>query len=271
MDLDLAGKRALVTGGSRGIGRGIVEALAAERATVIFCGRSAEAGAQAEAEIRATGGDVTFVAADVESDEGIESLCDSLLGSGPIDILVNNVGGAHDAAAGSRHFADIPRADWSKTFYKCVFNAVHLCDRMVPGMQERGWGRVINISSTAGTEPGMSPADYSAAKAALNSATKALAGSLAQTGVTANAVAPGPVLTQALRDYIDFLASDGGWPDGDDAREQHFITNVMPLKTTRMGRPRDIGAMVAFLASDMAEFVTGALIRVDGGQASSAA
>lgn len=266
MDLKLTGRRALVTGGSRGIGRGIVAALAAEGAQVVFCGRSAGAGEHTAAELRAAGMDVTFLQGDMVSDAGVDLLAETVLASGPIDILVNNVGGAHDAEAGARPFTDIPATDWPLTFAKCVFNAVRLCNAMVPTMQKRGWGRVINISSSAGMEPGMAPADYSAAKAALNTATQALAVSLTQTGVTANAVAPGPVLTEAMNEFMEFLAGQGGWPEGAEARETHFITHVMPLKTKRMGRPEDIGAMTAFLASDQAEFVTGALIRVDGGQ-----
>ena len=171
MDLKLTGRRALVTGGSRGIGRGIVAALAAEGAQVVFCGRSAGAGEHTAAELRAVGMDVTFLQGDMVSDAGIDLLAETVLGSGPIDILVNNVGGAHDAAAGARPFTDIPATDWPLTFAKCVFNAVRLCNTMVPTMQKRGWGRVINISSSAGMEPGMAPADYSAAKAALNTAT----------------------------------------------------------------------------------------------------
>lgn len=270
MDLQLQERRALVTGGSRGIGRGIAAALAKEGARVIFCGRDKIAGQSTENELRASGGDAIFMAADVESDAGIDALAAAVLAEGPIDILVNNVGGAHDADAGSRPFTDIPPQDWVLTFNKCVFGAVRLIDRIVPAMQAQGWGRVINISSIAGAEPGHTPADYSAAKAALNTLTSALSTSLASTGVTANTVSPGPILTDALQAYIDFVAHSRGWNETGAALEQRFLAEVMPLKVNRIGRPEDIGAAVAFLASARADYITGANLRVDGGQSASA-
>jgi NAD(P)-dependent dehydrogenase (short-subunit alcohol dehydrogenase family) len=265
MDLDLSGRRALVTGGSRGIGRGIVEALVAEGAEILFCGRDAGTGDALAESLRRAGGRAAFLVADVESETGIDSLAEAALAGGRIDILVNNVGGAHDAGAGGRPFTAIPPTDWPLTFMKCVFNAVQLIDRLAPAMQAQGWGRIINISSTAGLEPGPVPADYAAAKAALNTATVALSTSLAQTGVTANVISPGPILTEALAGYIDFLATERGWPEQGDDRHARFIAEVLPLKTKRLGRPEDIGGVAAFLASPRADYITGAHLRVDGG------
>jgi NAD(P)-dependent dehydrogenase (short-subunit alcohol dehydrogenase family) len=270
MDLDLAGRRALVTGGSRGIGRGIVEALAGEGAHVLFCGRDQRSGEALAAELKAAGKDAAFVLADVESNDGIDALAREALARGAVDILVNNVGGAHDAGAGSRPFTEIPAGDWPLTFMKCVFNAVRLTNHLAPPMQARGWGRIVNISSTAGLEPGKSPADYAAAKAALSTATVALSTSLAKSGVTANVIAPGPILTKALADYIEFIGDQRGWPEQGDDRHGRFIAEVMPLKTKRIGRPEDIGAAVAFLASPLADYVTGAKLRVDGGMSAAA-
>lgn len=261
----LAGRTALVTGGSRGIGRGIVEALAADGARVIFCGQDVATGEGLARELAAAGHQARFLSADMENDAAIDALAAQVLAEGAIDILVNNVGGAHDAAAGARPFTAIPPGDWPLTFGKCLFNAVRLCDRMVPAMQAAGWGRVVNISSTSGLEPGMAPADYAAAKAALNAATKGLAGSLARSGVTANVVAPGPILTDALQAYIDFLADQGGWEEKGQAREARFIAEIMPVKVNRLGRPSDIGGMVAFLSGPGGDYITGAVMRVDGG------
>jgi len=261
----LDGRTAVVTGGSRGIGRGIVEFLARDGAEVIFCGRSADVGSQVEQELKARGYNVRFIEADMESSDGVAAFAEHVLSQHEVDILVNNVGGAHDPEAGERPFIDIPISDWPLTFMKCTFNAIDLCNRFVPGMQKRGSGRVINISSTAGLEPGTVAADYSAAKAALNTATKGLANSLAFTGVTVNVVAPGPTLTDSLAAFIDFMAQQGGWPETGVAREQRFAREVLPVKTTRLGRPEDIGAMVALLAGPHGDFITGAIMRVDGG------
>lgn len=153
---------------------------------------------------------------------------------------------------------------------KCVFNAVRLTDAFLPAMRARRWGRVINISSIAGIEPGFSPADYSAAKGALNTLTVALSTSLARSGVTANVVAPGPILTDALQSYIDSVAAARGWRERGEALEQRFMAEVMPLKVNRIGRPEDIGAAVAFLAGPGADYITKANLRVDGGQSGAA-
>ena len=262
----LAGRKALVTGGSRGIGRGIVLALAHAGAAVIFCGRDSVTGESMQAELASKGLAVQFLAADVESEAGIDALAAA---AGPIDILVNNVGGAHDAAAGLRPFDAIPPGDWAKTYMKCVFNAVRLIDAVLPHMRKRGWGRIINISSVAGLEPGYSPADYASAKAALNSLTLALSSSLARTGITANIVSPGPILTDALQPVIDSTAESRGWKETGEAREQRFLAEIMPLKVSRIGRPEDIGASVAFFATPAADYITGANLRVDGGQSAS--
>jgi len=266
----LAGKTAVVTGGSRGIGKGIVEALARAGAQVIFCGRDEAVGTSTRDEFAKAGHLVHFTVADLESEAGIAALVREAQKIAPVDILVNNVGGAHDAEAGLRAFEAIPVGDWAKTFTKCVFNAVGLIDAFLPQMRERGWGRIINISSVAGIEPGYSPADYTSAKAALNTLTVSLSTSLAKSGITANVVAPGPILTDALQALIDSVVESRGWTERGDALEQRFMTEVMPLKVNRIGRPADIGAAVAFLATPAADYITGANLRVDGGQSAAA-
>lgn len=260
----LSGRTALVTGGSRGIGRAITQALAEAGASVIFCGRDATTGEQTQRDFADAGLSARFLAADVESEAGIDALAAA---AGPVDILVNNVGGSFDSAAGNRPFEAIPPGEWAKTFMKCVFNAVRLIDAKLPDMRARGWGRVINISSLAGAEPGVTPADYSSAKAALDNLTLSLSTSVAKTGITANVVSPGPILTDALQPIIDATAESKGWPETGAAREQRFLAEVMPLKVNRIGRPADVGAAVTFLATSAADYITGANLRVDGGQA----
>lgn len=265
MDLLLGGRRALVTGGSRGIGLGIVSELAAEGADVIFCGRDTGIGKQVQAALRAKNYQVTFLAADVMSESGLNELAADASGTGRIDILVNNVGGANDPDAGTRPFENIPPRDWQGTFQKCVFGAAQLAALLLGPMRDAGWGRIINISSTAGQEPEKTPPDYAAAKAAMNSMTVGLAQSLARTGVTVNTISPGPVLTDAMKSFMSWGAAQRGWDPEAEGFEAKFLAEFMPLKTTRMGRPEDIGAAVAFLASARADFITGANLRVDGG------
>lgn len=261
----LHGRRALVTGGSRGIGLGIVRALAAEGVKVSFCGRDRDVGVQAEAELRAEHHDATFIAGDLMTDAGVDDVVAAASRMGSIDILVNNVGGANDPDAGSRPFEQIPSQDWVGTFQKCLLGAARLTAQLLEPMRAGGWGRIINISSTSGLEPGFIPADYAAAKAALNTMTVSLAQSIAKTGVTANVVSPGPILTDAMRSYIDFIASQRGWEGDFKEKEVRFLAEVMPLKTARIGRPEDVGAAVAFIASPCADYITGAHLRIDGG------
>ncbi len=265
MDLMLSDRHALVTGGSRGIGLGIVRELAAEGAAVVFCGRDAQSGHDVERELRARGQNVTFMVGDLMSEQGVADVAKAASQVGRIDILVNNVGGANDPDAGARPFEDIPPGDWVGTFQKCLFGATQLTSILLAPMRAAGWGRIINISSTAGLEPDTAPADYAAAKAAMNAMTVSLSLSLAKTGVTANVVAPGPILTDSIEAYMAWIATDRGWPETGDALEARFLADVLPLKTSRMGRPDDIGAAVAFLASGRADYITGANLRVDGG------
>jgi NAD(P)-dependent dehydrogenase (short-subunit alcohol dehydrogenase family) len=134
-------------------------------------------------------------------------------------------------------------------------------------MCQAGWGRVINISSTAGVQPAEGvPADYSAAKAALNALTMTLSRALARTGVTVNTVTPGPILTEGQRGWIELLARNRNWPGTFDDWERRFIREDMQLTVDRLGRPEDIGRAVAFLAAVDADFITGENLRVDGGQ-----
>jgi 3-oxoacyl-[acyl-carrier protein] reductase len=265
MDLRLVGLRALVTGATRGIGRGIVTSLAQEGAEVIFCGRNTADGEALSGTLGAGGCKARFISADVATKAGISTLAEMALADGKIDILVNNAGSARGPAPKGGFERTIPE-DWEDTLNRSLMSAVRLIGLFLPQMRNAGWGRVINISSISGLEPGsIGPPDYSAAKAAINTMTVSLAARLTGTGVTANVISPGSIVTEAVRSHMEAFAAREGWTGGWADIERRFATELMPLKTTRIGRPSDIGAAVAFLSSPVADFITGAHLRIDGG------
>jgi NAD(P)-dependent dehydrogenase (short-subunit alcohol dehydrogenase family) len=266
MDLGLAGCTAVVTGGSRGIGRAIVASLASEGAQVIFCGRSPVVGSAAESELVSLGLSVQFVAADTETDAGVDAFARTVLASGPVDILINNVGGSANPEGAGRGFLATPSGEWTDTYYKCVVGAVRLVNLLAPAMKEKGWGRIINISSAGGLEPAADvPPEYAAAKAAMNTMTMSLSRALAHSGITVNAISPGPVLTEGFQAWMDGLAEERGWGADPAVREARFLREILSLTVNRLGRPEDIGAAVAFVASRQADFINGSNLRVDGG------
>jgi NAD(P)-dependent dehydrogenase (short-subunit alcohol dehydrogenase family) len=148
--------------------------------------------------------------------------------------------------------------------------AVRMIQAFVPAMRERGWGRVINISSGGGAAPPESVPDYCAAKAGLNNMSVSLSKALARSGVTVNTVSPGCTRTDMFERTLRTMGDAQDWPDDLDAREAAFMDlGVFPCTTQRYGRPEDIGALVAFLASPLSAFVNGANYRIDGGQVQS--
>ena len=268
MDLKLAGRRALVTGSSSGIGRGIAMVLAREGASVVVHGRNAGRAERMAEAIRATGGTAHVAVGDLMTEDGAAAAVEAALkGAGGIDILVNNAGGNDAGGGGMPAFFEAAPAQWEAILQQNLIGAVRLAHALVPAMQSRGWGRVINIASSGGSSPTPMVPDYCAAKAGLISMTVSLSKTLARTGVTANTVSPGCTRTEAFEAWLDVLAAEHGWPDDYDAREPLFMDlGYFPVSARRLGRPEDVGALVAFLSSPMADFITGANYRVDGGQ-----
>ena len=249
MDLGIAGKVALVTAGTRGIGLGIAQALCGEGVRVAVAART-------EADVHRTatllGG--VGVVADLMTEEGcLRAVKETEDALGPIEILVNNLG----LRAGSS-WSDTGTKEFEAAFNGNVVVSARMTQLVLPGMLLRGWGRIIAITSVWGRETGGAPA-YNAAKAAEISFVKSLAKEVAAKGVTVNAVAPGSILWKG-----------GGW----DRRQQadpkgmdDFVHDEMPLG--RFGTVDEVASVVAFVCSKQASLVNGAVISVDGGQSRS--
>ena len=257
MELGLAHKRALVTGSSAGLGRSIAEMLAAEGVSVVVHGRDADRTNAVVSGIRATGGDAAAVLGDLSTDEGAATVAQA---AGEIDILVNNAG-YYDGAS----WADLTADEWTRIHQINVVSVVRMIAHMVPGMRRRGWGRVIQIGGGLAVQPVAEQPHYSATLAARHNLTVSLARELSGTGVTANIVAPGAILTDSTRDMVLQAAADHGWgPTWPDV-EKAAATTWFPNDIGRLGRPEEIAAAVCFLASMHAGYISGADLRVDGG------
>jgi len=251
MDLGLNGRVAIVTGGSYGIGRAIGESLIAEGARVVLCARNADT---LNDTVKSLGTDALGVQADMTKPEDIEKLFDEALKKfGKLDILVNNAGGTHLS-----QFLDLPDDAWQENIDVNLFSVIRCTRRAIPLMREQKWGRVLNLSSIFGKQPGGGMIDYNATKAAVISLTKTLADELAKDNVLVNAVCPGPVHTP-LWDNASKMIN----PDDPQGMMDSFAQANIPLG--RFGRADEIANLVTFLASERASFITGAAYDIDGG------
>ena len=244
--IDLGGKSALVTGGARGIGRAIVLRLAAQGADVAFSYRgNADAAATTAAEVEALGRRALAIQADVKDPEAAESVVKATLAAfGKVDILVNNAGITRDDL-----IMRMSVEAWREVLETNLFGAFYMTKAVTRPMLKARGGRIINITSVSGQAGQTGQANYSAAKAGLIGLTKATARELASRGITANAVAPGFVLTELTQDLPDAL------------KEQ--IVAATPLG--RFGTTEEVANAVAFLASSEAAYITGQILAVDGG------
>ena len=244
--IDLSGKSAIVTGGSRGIGRAIVLRLAGQGADVAFSYKGNQAAAQeTAAAVEALGRRALAVQGDVSDPAAAEAVVAAGLAAfGRVDILVNNAGITRDDL-----IMRMSLEAWREVLETNLFGAFYTIKAVTRPMLKARAGRIINITSVSGQAGQTGQANYSAAKAGLIGLTKATARELASRGITANAVAPGFVLTELTQDLPEALQTE--------------ITNRTPLG--RFGTAEEIGAAVAFLASDEAAFITGQVLAVDGG------
>jgi 3-oxoacyl-[acyl-carrier protein] reductase len=263
MDLQLTGRRALVTGSSSGIGEAIARMLAEEGCKVVVHGRNRERAEKVAADIKAAG----VAIGDLSTDAGAAAVHEEArkaLG-GNIEILVNNAGGSSTGNT-TKSPADIKPEDWISNYHANALSSVRLCQFSVPDMKAAKFGRIINVSSAVAVQPNNLGADYSGAKAALNNFTVSLAGSLKGAGITVNTVSPGVIA-------VDGLIRFGRKKYGDDNMTIEQVTERLVADKAfdlppagRLGIPEDLALVICTLASPRSGFVTGANYRVDGGQ-----
>lgn len=271
MDLGLEGKRALVTGSTSGIGAGVAKALAREGAAVVVTGRNAERAEEVAAGIRPFG-KVAIVLGELDTDEGAHAVAQGAVEQfGGIDILINNAAGY-----GATSWDAITPTDWLARLNTNLVSMVRLIKLLAPAMKERGWGRLIQMSSTGGTFSGSSYADYAAAKAGVLSLTVAASREYGRFGVTSNAIGCGTIRTPHIEErMLVRMAEDKGitldeverWLSTDGTLPHFAYNGSMNNAVGRFGRIEEVADAICFLASERASYMTGANIRVDGGQA----
>src|SRR5271156_2055850 len=256
MDFGLRGKTALVLAGGGGLGRAIAKSLAGEGANIAVAGRGADSIAGTQAALAEIGGKsmgLVWDLADLAQIDGNVAKIENELG--PIDILVNNTGGPPPTTASGQD-----TALWSKQFQAMVLSVIAITDRVLPNMRARHWGRIITSTSSGVVSPIPNLAISNALRLSLVGWSKTLASEVAKDGITANVVVPGRIAT----DRIKFL------DEAKAKRENKSVEAVVAESTGgipvgRYGKPEEYGDVVAFLSSERAAYITGSVIRVDGG------
>ena len=258
MKIDLSGKKALVTGSTGGIGYAIAAGPAKAGAEVIINGRKDDKTSQAVEKLKSEQPDATIhgVAADLGTVEG----CDKLIKAVPhLDILVNNVG-----IFGPQDFFDTPDSDWQNFMDVNVMSGVRLSRAYLPGMEKQGWGRVVFLSSESAINIPADMIHYGVTKTAYLALSRGLAKRMAGTGVTVNAVLPGPTLSEGVANILSGEVEKTGKDIEDVAKD--FIMKARPTSIIqRAAHVDEVANMVVYVASPLASATTGAALRVDGG------
>jgi len=260
MDYKLAGKRALVTGSSAGLGEAIAVMLANEGVHVIVHGRNENRTMAVVQRIIGSGGTAEAALGDLATDEGADNVARLALANGPVDILVNNAGFyAHTS------WSNTSCQDWLDVYTVNVISYVRMIQRIVPTMKQQGWGRVINIGGGLGIQPISDLPHYNASLAARHNMSVSLARQLSGTGITSNVVAPGAIMNPGVEQWLRHAAPQKGWGTDLQEMERNAVKELVPNDAHRFGKQEEVAAAVAYLASPYADYVSGALLRVDAG------
>ncbi len=257
MDLGLTGRVALVAASSRGLGRAVAEELAREGTRLVMCARGADDLHRTRDRIaRASGAEPVAVAADLTDPEGVRRVTDAASEAfGTVDILVTNTGGPPSGPF-EAHTAEA----WRTAVAQNLESVLNLTRAVLPGMREHGWGRIINVTSIAVKQPVDGLILSNSVRAAVTGFARTLANEVARDGITVNNVMPGYTRTARL----DWLAGQIAAREGID-REAAFDRWASEIPAGRVGKPSEFAALVTFLASERASYITGTSIPVDGG------
>jgi len=266
MQLGLKDKVVLVTGASKGIGKAVAEAFAAEGAKVAIAARGAQELENAAREIsKSTGSEVIGIPADSTKADDIIRMTNAVIQRfGTVHVLVNNAGGVGEFAP----FETLTDDDWLNVLNLNVLSAVRAIRAVLPHMQKQKWGRIINISSESGTQPDAFMPHYNASKAALNNLTKSLSKAYAKDGILVNTVSPAFIMTPLVSDLLKKMAAEQGISEG-QVTANFLATNRPHIELKRPGASEEVASAVVFLASEQASFITGTNLRVDGGSVAS--
>ncbi len=254
MELGLRGKVALVTGSYRGTGAGIAEALASEGATVLVHGFEVGQPEPVADRLRSLGHDARPLVGDLFDDDGADALArQALSAEGRVDVLVNNYG----VAERGRWF-DHSTDDWIAIYQKNVLSGVRLVRACVPGMRDRGWGRVIWLGTVGSLRPNARMPHYYASKAVLPTMCVSLAKELSGTGITVNLVSPGLIATDEVKEQMARRSADPNGPGS-------WAAGLLDNPTGRMAEVEEVASLVAYLASERSGAINGTNVRIDGG------
>lgn len=258
MDLGITGKVAFVSGGSKGAGRATAELLAREGCKVVIAARGQEAIDQTVAAIRQAGGTAAGISADLTSQAGVNRAVEFTAREfGPPDIVISNVHGP-----GPGNFFDLTAGQFASAFDEMVLSVVYLVQAAVPHMKQQGWGRLVVISSYAPKEP---PPELkhilaNTTRASVISMNKSLANEFGPDGITVNTIGTGYIGSERMHDYVAHIAAEQG-----KTKDEMLAQIGKSIPVGRVGKPEEMAALIAFLCSEGAAYITGNLIPVDGG------